>query len=191
MYWFIYLYPYLSISILIYQYLSVSIYLSIYPSIHLSIYPSIYLSVCLSIYLSVYLSLCLSIYVSIYITPIKHLFGNVLKSHSKGSPVSEFRGSIQGSSPIQWIGLLGKITGNHHFYQQILLGVSCKCSLIPIQTLIELGSFPVTCHQEMNQQLRRVTRFLGRQACAWCVLATGKSCLTCFAEKGLDFSMDF
>ena len=182
----------ISISIHIYQYLSVSIYLSIYPSIHLSIYPSIYLSVCLSIYLSVYLSLCLSIYVSIYIyiyiTPIKHLFGNVLKSHSKGSPVSEFRGSIQGSSPIQWIGLLDKITGNHHFYQQILLGVSCKCSLNPIQTLIELGSFPVTCHQEMNQQLRRVTRFLGRQARAWCVLATGKSCLTCFAEKGLGFN---
>ena len=180
---YIHIYPYLSISIRIY----LSIHLSIYPFVHLSIY----LSVCLSIYLSVYLSLCLSIYVSIYITPIKHLFGNVLKSHSKGSPVSEFRGSIQGSSPIQWIGLLGKITGNHHFYQQILLGVSCKCSLIPIQTLIELGSFPVTCHQEMNQQLRRVTRFLGRQACAWCVLATGKSCLTCFAEKGLDFSMDF
>ena len=181
---YIHIYPYLSISIRIY----LSIYLSIYPFVHLSIDLSVCLFVYLSVCLSVSLSIDLCIHIYIYITPIKHLFGNVLKSHSKGSPVSEFRGSIQGSSPIQWIGLLDKITGNHHFYQQILLGVSCKCSLNPIQTLIELGSFPVTCHQEMNQQLRRVTRFLGRQARAWCVLATGKSCLTCFAEKGLGFN---
>ena len=71
--YYIYMFVYLSLSIIIYHYLSIylsiclSIYLAIYISVCLSVYLSIYLSVRPSVWLSVYLSVC--IYANMYILP--------------------------------------------------------------------------------------------------------------------------